>query len=528
MSRFLLLFIMFFGGGKLCINAQTVIKGTCGKDGSTVNWEFSFSQGLLLITGEGEMQDFALDQHPEWETLKDFIREISIEEGVTSIGTRAFADFKDVKALEVPTSVESIGDSAFCNWNFLRSYKIGENIKWISPTAFIGCYRLTRFVVEEGNGFFEIGSYGELIDRKNKRLLIFPASSSPHLTTYEIPENVTEIGGCAFNFCNQLQSVGIHANVTSVGEGAFASCSSLSSIKVSQENPFFVEENGILYNKGKSRLIVYPAALDGNALEVPVTVTDIARFAFSSCSKLNTVVLPSSVRTIGRSAFAACDKLEYVTFLNGMERIEKNAFSGCENLKSVSIPSSVGYIASDAFEGCSELNRIEVEGGNEAYSSSDDGMLFDKGKKILLFCAGNRNEVRLPVTLVGISSGAFADCTARKVYFPETLKSITLGALVFKRSKSKLDFYLPCAEPPRISDEERLAYFISNASTGKTFDMLFFANPLYRKFLNVIDSFRFKGDKDVVLHVPQGCKQKYVDRIVWRTLFGNKIKGDIK
>ena len=50
------------------------------------------------------------------------------------------------------------------------------------------------------------------------------------LTSIEIPNSVTSIGGAAFKGCSNLTSIEIPASVTSIGGSAFDECSGLTTV----------------------------------------------------------------------------------------------------------------------------------------------------------------------------------------------------------------------------------------------------------------------------------------------------------
>ena len=52
------------------------------------------------------------------------------------------------------------------------------------------------------------------------------------LTSIAIPESVTSIGGCAFQYCSSLTSITIPESVTSIGYSAFSGCGSLTTITI--------------------------------------------------------------------------------------------------------------------------------------------------------------------------------------------------------------------------------------------------------------------------------------------------------
>jgi len=224
------------------------------------------------------------------------------------------------------------------------------------------------------------------------------------LTSVIIPNSVTRIGG-AFSFCAKLTSIIIPNSVTEIGIFAFSECSSLTSVILSAsvkkikelafsgtsivsftvhpDNLFFTSEDGVLFNKDKTKLIEYPKGRQGNYV-IPNGVTKIRDYAFSGCRGLNSIVIPKSVTKIGRCAFSYC------------------------GLKSVAISASVRKIGYRAFCGCSELVNITVQPENAVYVSQD-GVLFNKNKTELMAYPAERQEKHyiIPNSVTKISYGAF-------------------------------------------------------------------------------------------------------------------------
>ena len=90
------------------------------------------------------------------------------------------------------------------------------------------------------------------------------------------------------------------------------------------------------------------------------SVTIIGVRAFTSNSRIESVVIPSSVTTISGMAFYKCINLKKITIPSSVTRIEGSAFGGCSSLESIVIPSSVVYIGGFAFGECSSLIEIIV------------------------------------------------------------------------------------------------------------------------------------------------------------------------
>jgi hypothetical protein len=69
---------------------STITKnGTCGEN---LTWVFDDSTGVLTISGTGEMEDYDSNNEAPWTLIKDNIKEVIIENGVTGIAQQAFID----------------------------------------------------------------------------------------------------------------------------------------------------------------------------------------------------------------------------------------------------------------------------------------------------------------------------------------------------------------------------------------------------------------------------------------------------
>ena len=95
------------------------------------------ADATMTIRGTGKMADYAWWDgiHPPWDQIKEEIRSVIIEEGVTSIGDCAFFEFVNLEDLSIGNTVEHIGISAFkgCNISFVM---IPDGVKTIGDKAF--------------------------------------------------------------------------------------------------------------------------------------------------------------------------------------------------------------------------------------------------------------------------------------------------------------------------------------------------------------------------------------------------------
>jgi hypothetical protein len=197
-----------------------------------------------------------------------------------------------------------------------------------SGGPFSDCTNLASVTI--GNGVTSIGDYAFV--------------SCTGLTSVTIPESVATIGDCAFNNCTSLTSITIPNSVTSIGNSVFFFCESLTSITVGTGNTAYTAENGVLYNKTKTTLILYPAGKTEASFTIPNSVTTIADGAFFWCASLTSVTIPNSVTSIENMAFSACNSLTSVTFATGSNILYENfddfAFSDSAALKTAYLAAS--------------------------------------------------------------------------------------------------------------------------------------------------------------------------------------------
>ena len=112
--------------------------GACGKvdkkqglDGWEVTWELSKSTGsadydVLTISGNGAMRDYSSKGNRPWNYNRSTIKTLIIEEGVTSIGQKAFNELS-ISEITIPASVTSIGKYSFSDCFSLATVNFAED-----------------------------------------------------------------------------------------------------------------------------------------------------------------------------------------------------------------------------------------------------------------------------------------------------------------------------------------------------------------------------------------------------------------
>ena len=180
------------------------------------------------------------------------------------------------------------------------------------------------------------------------------------LETIELPDSLTNIGGSAFANCSALKEITLPGGVESIGESVFRNCTSLIQIAIADENENYAAEDGVLFDKNKTKLICYPAGKDSQDYTVPETVSSIETYAFSYCSALETIKLPESLESIEKCAFYRSTSLKMIELPEGIEKIEEQTFYFCTGLEEVKLPASIKSIGSGNFNYCYSLKTITL------------------------------------------------------------------------------------------------------------------------------------------------------------------------
>lgn len=274
-----------------------------------------------------------------------------------------------------------------------------------------------------------------------------------------IPNGVIGIGDRAFQFNNTtVTAITFPEAVTEINIRVIDHCDNLEYIRVDKNNVFFAaDENGILFNKDKTAIIKYPrknacknyivpnsvtviserAFSKSDNLEsvvIPDSVTTLGEEAFWGCYELTTVNIPDSVKSIGESAFEHCELIESITLPEGITKIPYKFAGSCRSLKSFFIPSTVKEISPYAFDDCESLLRIVVDNNNQAYSTDENGILFNKKKTELVKYPTNLpfESYAVPDSVRTFSKNAFAGCRNLKhISIPEGVCEIGYGAFSY-------------------------------------------------------------------------------------------------
>ena len=286
------------------------------------------------------------------------------------------------------------------------------------------------------------------------------------LTSVTIPDSITKFGNRAFSGCDNLTSIEISDNVTVIGTEVISSCSSLTSINVSANNKYYSSENGVLFNKDKTELIVYPINKGDTEYIIPDSVVSINNDAFSGAKNITSVIIPDSVTSIGENAFYKCYSLKSIEIPNSVTSIQAHTFHECVNMESIVIPDSITDIGNAAFVSCRHLKSLEIPDSvatisenvfyqcvslasinvseNNQHYMSENGVLFSKDKKTLIKYpqAKTDTEYVIPDSVTTFGDIAFHDCIfLTSITIPDSVTNI--GNSVFNSCVNLVSVTIP-------------------------------------------------------------------------------------
>ncbi len=238
-------------------------------------------------------------------------------------------------------------------------------------------------------------------------------SSCNKLTSITISDGVTSIGSQAFQGCYNLTSITIGDGVTSIGDGALKSGSNLTTIEVGAGNPDYTDMDGVLFNKEKTALRIYPAGKTGDNYTIPDSVTSIGESAFWNCSSLMSITIPDGVTSIEEGVFDGCKSLTSITIPDSVTSIGDNTFRGCTGLTSITIPDGLTSIGERAFKDCTSLTSITIP---DSVTSIGD---------LAFYTCRGLTSITIPDGVTSIGDGVFAYCTSlTSITIPDSVTSI--------------------------------------------------------------------------------------------------------
>lgn len=268
-------------------------------------------------------------------------------------------------------------------------------------------------------------------------------------------EKVVAINENFLRFKTHAVTVHIGKNVRYIEEN-FSRYLSLTAFDVDEDNPYWIDEEGVLYSKDKTLLYDYPTAKEGDGFVFPSSVRAVGEYAFCFNMFLTSVTVdkdleadPSSFKKMeklsrmevekGNSSFCSKEGVLYsadgavlllypvmypaknYSVASGTVSVTEGAFSDSK-IEILNINRELSYFT--APENVPYLREYTVESGN-AYFVSRDGVLYiDEGKTLYLVPQGKTGEFTVPDGTETIYDFSFGQSKISKVTVASSVKEI--------------------------------------------------------------------------------------------------------
>ncbi|RHV78765.1 leucine-rich repeat domain-containing protein [Clostridium sp. OF10-22XD] len=234
------------------------------QSGTWENVSWSLSGKTLTISGSGDMPNADSSKKAPWITFD--VEKVVIKNGITSIGSQNFVQMTTITSVSYPNTLTTIGEAAFYRCYGLTEIVLPSSVKTVGTGAYCDCSDVTTIVTPGVTG---LGYY---------------AFEGTSVSTYEIPAGLTSISPLVF-FANET----------------------IRSYTVAAGNPSYIAQDGVVYTKDKTELVMYPFRSSVGTFTIPASVKTIGTYAFYNVNGLDSVDF-ANVTTLGEGAFY-CSKL---------------------------------------------------------------------------------------------------------------------------------------------------------------------------------------------------------------------------
>lgn len=372
---------------------------SAAQDGSIMG-TLDRSTGEFIIEGTGEMLNYTSYSNRPYHTYAaNYIRKVTISEGITNIPDYAFYNCSLITEISIPSTVTTIGAYAFYKNSALTELCLG-NVNKIGDNAIYGCQKITNFEIT-----------AELTEVSSKS--IFPNGS---MTT---AAKKAKIPTSNIYLVETFKALGYTVEETSSSiEKSYDNWPAFATVEIGYPTPsdvkaYYNQYNTSLIIKGKGAIMdnarkslpTYDSSkardntitsivieegiteigteafnnfIAAKTYELPSTLTKIGDSAFRSNSVLTSMEIPNNVTSIGASAFESCAWITTVDMPDNLETIGARAFAQMTSLQAIDIPEGVTFIGENAFYYDYNVEEITIlqdiiDIGKGAFSLNETG-----------------------------------------------------------------------------------------------------------------------------------------------------------
>ena len=395
--------------------------GTCGNN---LTWTLNVTTGKLRISGSGAMQSYTYDSDIPWFNYTSYVRELVVDDGVTSISQYAFSGCHCLNVVYIGKNVTSIGYGAFTGC---------QNLAEVCNTSNLS---ITMHKQDYNTAYGYLGYWAKSIVKS--------ASAS----------NILRKDGFVFwkNSYGEYELLHYEGRDTDI---------SLPEAPIGEQSAYSISDLAFYYEK------------ELTSVDIPNCVTKIGESAFTNCFGLTKLYIPDSVYTMSRFAVSGCSNLLWVRLGSGLS-IMGGEYAGSHRPPFYSCPSILEVCNDSQFEmsadtysqdtGITAEHIYSSESGEPKLTFDGDFIYFDRdGVCTLIKYVGDSSEVVIPEYIEAIDEKAFNTLDSlEKVVIPSSVQSIALSA--FYNCENLTEIELPFVGTSRETPGRLVDIFTNSAS----------------------------------------------------------------
>lgn len=301
---------------------------------------------------------------------------LTLEDGVISIGADAFFQCTNLENVTFSNTLEKIESNSFAYCSKIKSLVFPASVNYIG-VAFHSCigleyidvspenpkYKADGNTIIEKNGTFSVydSEQGKQVAREGEILVLGCKNST-------IPDYIKSLGsGCFYDI--PITNITLNEGLLKIGSSALRSTNivelTIPSSVTTIDNQAF-------------------ESIKCQKIEIPDTVLYIGNYLFQSCQNLTEVTYSRKLKLVPVGAFNSCKKLSKIIFHDdsALSTIENSVFNGCSSLTELIFPQSITYINGGAFTGCTgmlkydftKLTAVPTLSSSTAFTDANDKM----------------------------------------------------------------------------------------------------------------------------------------------------------
>ncbi len=357
--------------------SSVAAKAQSGACGVNVSWQLS--DGTLTISGEGDMYDNGGSESFSYAIYSDQVRNVVINEGVTSVGDCAFTGFQNLVSVDLPSTMVTIGSESFRNTG-LKSIDFPESVTELRWKCFENT-ALTKVTVPSNIKVIDGGAFENNLSLKDVYWDVDVPFDHMDMVAGGIfaydPISTITFGSHVRNICPYFMfdvvpgyKIVSNGNIEYVGEWAFEE-SEWFTDNLDKEVLYF---DKCLYKCGNglnspTNLVIKEGTLGltteafrGNrfltGVTIPESMIKMGGYSFYECSSLTKVVWNAvDCSVIDNPGFG--NGLSDLSFGDKVIELPANFCINCTGLTSLSFPESLKTIGGFTFSGCSGIESLQ-------------------------------------------------------------------------------------------------------------------------------------------------------------------------